>query len=244
MPRAPRLRYAVGGAAVLALAAAAVVVVLVRAGTLPFNYPDRAEYPVWGLDVSHHQGPIRWAEVDTARYAFVYIKSTEGGDHSDRRFRENWEGAGAAGLARGAYHFFRFCTPAAAQARHFLATLPADAELPPAIDVEIGGNCRDVPPADTVTARLAALLTAVEEATGRAPLVYTDRTTYAAFMTRGFERYPLWFNDKYREPREPFGRTWTLWQFTAFERAPGIDGGVDLNAFAGSRAAFDQFARR
>lgn len=243
MPRAPRLRYVAGGALALAAGTLAVVA-LVRAGALPFNYPSRAEYPVWGLDVSHHQGAIRWAEVDSARYAFVYMKATEGGDHSDRRFRANWEGAGRAGLARGAYHFFRFCTPADAQARHFLAALPGDAELPPAIDVEFGGNCRDVPPADTVRARLAALLEAVEEAAGRTPIVYTDRRTYAAFMTEGFDRYPLWFNDKYREPHAPFGRAWTLWQFTAFERAPGIDGGVDLNAYAGPRAAFNQFARR
>jgi lysozyme len=88
------------------------------------------------------------------------------------------------------------------------------------------------------------VLGALEAATGRVPVIYTDRRTYGTFLTEGYERYPLWYNDKYREPRRPSGRTWTLWQFTAFERTEGIEGGVDVNAFAGTRADFGRFVGR
>ncbi|MDN3719591.1 GH25 family lysozyme [Roseibium salinum] len=39
--------------------------------------------------------------------AFVYMKASEGGDFKDGAFARNWAGSGAAGLARGAYHFFQ-----------------------------------------------------------------------------------------------------------------------------------------
>jgi lysozyme len=40
---------------------------------------------VQGLDVSHHQGEIRWGEVPKS-FSFVYIKATEGGDFKDKKF--------------------------------------------------------------------------------------------------------------------------------------------------------------
>ena len=212
--------------------------VLLRTGHLRFNYPSRQRYPVWGLDVSHHQGRIDWDAVGREDYAFAFIKATEGGDYRDSLFQRNWEGAARAGLARGAYHFFRFCTPGAAQARNFIEAVPAGRHLPPVADVEFGGNCRYVPPADTVRARLAQFLAEVERAFGQTPLLYTDRRTYDAFLTSGFAHYPLWINDKLREPGPIEGRRWVFWQFTAWGRVEGIPTPVDLNVFSGSSDAF------
>ncbi|RYH05608.1 MAG: hypothetical protein EON57_07475, partial [Alphaproteobacteria bacterium] len=64
------------------------------------------QYPIHGIDVSKYQGDIDW---DTARkggVSFAYLKATEGGDRVDQRFAENWRAARAAGMPRGAYHFF------------------------------------------------------------------------------------------------------------------------------------------
>jgi hypothetical protein len=65
----------------------------------------------YGVDVSAHQGSIDWGRVSHDGITFAYMKATEGGDFVDERFEETWNGAAAAGLDRGAYHFFTLCTP-------------------------------------------------------------------------------------------------------------------------------------
>ena len=92
---------------------------LVAAGGLFYFHtfsPDRGKYPVRGIDVSHHQGPIDWQRVAADDVAFAVIKATEGGDHVDDAFATNLREARAAGLAVGAYHFFTFCRPGGDQA--------------------------------------------------------------------------------------------------------------------------------
>src|SRR5687768_1484289 len=99
---------------VIAAGVAAVVVVVASwaaysAGYVRLNYPSDERYPIRGIDVSHHQGAVDWKKVEAAGIDFAYIKATEGRDHRDPRFDANWRAAEGA-LARGAYHFFTFCT--------------------------------------------------------------------------------------------------------------------------------------
>src|SRR5262245_45992334 len=61
--------------------------------------------PIQGIDVSYWQGDIDWRKVADAGVHFAYIKATEGGDHLDAKFLDNWRAAKLAGVARGAYHF-------------------------------------------------------------------------------------------------------------------------------------------
>src|SRR5262245_12494312 len=77
--------------------------------------PDLARFPVHGIDVSHHQGAIDWAQVKASGQTFAFIKATEGADFRDKRFSENWRQARAEGLVTGAYHYFTFCSPGVAQ---------------------------------------------------------------------------------------------------------------------------------
>src|SRR5512146_139615 len=76
--------------------------------------------PVQGIDVSAWQGDIDWLKARAAGTQFAFIKATEGGDHLDPKFLENWEGAKRAGIARGAYHFLYWCRPADEQALWFM----------------------------------------------------------------------------------------------------------------------------
>src|SRR3954453_12196349 len=78
---------------------------------LPAYRPARLAGEQFGVDVSNHQGEIDWRPVAADDMSFAYIKATEGGDFIDDRFRPNWDGAAAAGLDRGAYHFFTLCRP-------------------------------------------------------------------------------------------------------------------------------------
>ncbi|WP_266096794.1 GH25 family lysozyme, partial [Acinetobacter baumannii] len=64
---------------------------------------------VHGVDVSRWQGEIDWVKLRSQGANFAYIKATDGGDHLDPMFVRNWHAAEAAGLKRGAYHFFYWC---------------------------------------------------------------------------------------------------------------------------------------
>ena len=145
---------------ITAIGTVAAVMVLTR-HTL--SQPDAVHYPVRGIDVSHHQGVIDWAAVARADIRFAYIKATEGQDLVDDRFMENWHSATRAGIARGAYHFFTFCTPGAAQAANFIKLVPATRPaLPPAVDVEFAGNCENPPNRRAIRTQLHALLQSLE----------------------------------------------------------------------------------
>ena len=125
--------------------------------------PDRDAYPVRGIDVSNHQGPIDWRRVAADDVSFAIIKATEGGDWVDKSFARNFAAAKEAGLAIGAYHFFTFCRPGADQARNFIATVPRDRlMLPPVIDVEFHGNCPRRPTPEELRVELTAFLGPVE----------------------------------------------------------------------------------
>ncbi len=60
-----------------------------------------------GIDVSYWNAGIDWPKVRAAGQRFTFIKASEGDGYLDPTFDDNWRGAKAAGLLRGAYHFFR-----------------------------------------------------------------------------------------------------------------------------------------
>ena len=212
---------------------------LYRAGLVRFNYPDPDRFPVWGIDVSHHQGEIDWPAVRTNGLAFALIKATEGATHQDTRFAENWAGAGEASLARGAYHFFTFCSAGAAQAENFLASVaPLQAELPPIADVEFSGNCKGWESVEAIRRELAVFLAEVEGRLGRKPIVYYTREASRKILGDHFHGYPRWPRSIFGEPAQAFG-PWTFWQYADNARIYGIRGPVDLNVFRGSRAEFE-----
>ena len=211
-------------------------------GWYRLNHPDQARYPVWGIDVSRHQGRIDWAAVVAAepRLRFAYIKATEGGDWKDPRFDENWRAARAAGLRVGPYHFFTFCRSGDDQARHFLSVLPRDADtLPPAVDLEFGGNCRQPPDREVVQRELASWLQEVERAVGRRPVVYVTEDAYRTFL-EGSAHPPLWVRNVVTEPGLPPGEGWLFWQFHHRGRVAGIPAFVDLDVFHADREALDR----
>ena len=51
---------------------------LLDRGIVRFNYPDLQTYPIQGVDVSHHQGEIDWAQLKGPAVQFAYIKASEG----------------------------------------------------------------------------------------------------------------------------------------------------------------------
>jgi lysozyme len=195
----------------------------------PRWHPPDSAFPRQGIDVSHHQGAIDWAALPGQGVDFAYIKATEGGDHRDRLFARNWAGARAAGIARGAYHFFTLCRPGADQAANFIATVPAEpGTLAPAVDLEHLGNCSRRVSIDAFHAELAAFIRAVEARYGKPVLLYLTAEFDRSYAVSARVNRPLWLRSLVFEPR--FGaRPWTVWQVSNFRRLAGIDGRVDWN---------------
>ncbi len=91
---------------------------------------DSVSHGAWlmeGIDVSDAQGVILWQQVkDDAAKQFAFIKATEGlpGAHRQQaNFAANWAGASAAGIVKGAYHFFDWNLDPVKQADFHAATV-------------------------------------------------------------------------------------------------------------------------
>jgi lysozyme len=204
---------------------------LFRSGAFQLNRPSSERFPVRGIDVSRHQGPIDWALVATEDVRFAYLKATEGRDFTDTRFEANWANAKAAGIARGAYHFFTFCSPGGAQADHFLRVAPPEpGALIPVADVEFVGNCKGYGSLAAVRAQLARFLERVERAWGVPPILYVTPDSHRRVLAGQFDRYSLWIRSVLTQPPlDAFGG-WLIWQFSETGSISGVSGSVDLNA--------------
>ncbi|HMJ78951.1 MAG TPA: GH25 family lysozyme [Iamia sp.] len=194
----------------------------------PHHRPALRDGERYGVDVSNHQGAIDWEAVAADDVDFAYLKATEGGDHVDQRFAANWDGARAAGLEIGAYHFFTLCRPGAEQAANFLATVPGGGDLAPALDLELAGNCAARPSAADVRREVRTFVDAVEDETGATVVLYVLDDWEDRYPSRdlGDRDRPLWH--RRIGPLRP-GGDWTLWQYTGIAQVDGIHGGVDLN---------------
>lgn len=215
-------------------------------GWVRFNYPSHARYPVQGVDVSHHQGHIDWPALAGPHAQFAWVKATEGEDFRDEDFDRNFREAAQAGVVPGAYHYFTLCKPGAAQAANFIAAAgPARGQgLPPAVDLEYGGNCAYRPPAEEFARELRTFLVLVEQAWGCEPVLYVTKDFYPDYVQGRFPTHRLWMRDMVGAPAPPDGRTWQVWQFAHRAHLPGVKGFIDRNAFAGSRAEFARFLCR
>jgi lysozyme len=209
----------------------------------PVDWPGRSPgaYPVHGIDVARYQGAIDWATARGAGVNFAFIKATEGGDRVDAMFAEHWAGARAAGVLRGAYHFFYFCTPAAQQAAWFIANVPRErGMLPPVVDLEWNPQsptCTYRPPPEVVRAEAQAFMDILEAHYGQRPVIYTDPAFFERNELVRFAGEEVWLRSTSDYPTDRYGvQGWTFWQYSATGLVPGIRGEVDLNAFRGSVA--------
>ncbi len=205
--------------------------------------PDRAAFPVRGIDVSHHQGPIDWTQAAAGGVDFAYIKATEGATFQDPRFADNSRQAAKAGVKWGAYHFFTLCRKARDQAANYIATVPKGApSLPPAVDLEFGGNCAARPLRKHVLAEIRELLGALEAHYGMRPVIYATSEFFERYLAGEFPDHGFWLRSIVFQPR--YGTDdWLIWQFHNRGSRPGVNGPVDLNVFRFDRVAFETWVK-
>lgn len=207
------------------------------------------DHAVQGIDVSKFQGPIDWTTVRASGVSFAYIKGTEGGDRVDDRFAENWAAAKAAGVPRGAYHFYYFCRTGAEQAAWFIRNVPNDpTALPPVLDMEwnhLSPTCRIRPPVDVVRAEMANFLRIVERHYGKRPIIYTSVDFHRDRLVGAFPSHHFWLRSVAGHPSLKYdvSRSFSIWQHTATGSVPGVTGAVDRNVFMGSPDRWRQLAQ-
>lgn len=190
--------------------------------------PDRTQFAIRGIDVSHHQGDIDWEAVARDDVAFAYIKASEGGDFKDPAFSRNWANARSAGVAHGAYHFFSFCKPGAEQAVNFLEAVPlTEAMLPPVLDLEAPVDCAEAPGREDVLKEIEAFVTFVEGAINHQVMLYVPEDTYIRYLAGQETNRKIWVRSMWRQP--DYVHQWSVWQYSDRGTVQGIAGDVDLN---------------
>lgn len=219
----------------LLIAAMAVILALAYGsytlGLWRVHYPALNEFPVHGLDVSHHQGEIRWDEIPKDRFGFVFIKATEGGDFKDTKFLQNWRDARRAGFKVGAYHFFTLCKPGFEQAKNFMQTVPREPKaLPPVIDLEYVGNCSKRPTREEFIKELDTYNRLVYAHYRQKPIIYTTYEFYRDYLDgTPYQDYAIWIRDIWTKPKPEAFSNLRFWQYADNARIAGIDVPVDLN---------------
>jgi lysozyme len=112
--------------------------------------------------------------------------------------------------------------------------------LPPVVDLEHMGPCSSGSQVADLVGEVDAFLIMLETHYGRRPILYTDAWFDSVYLRDHFTRETFWTRSIFLPP---WFRTnqWLFWQYHDWGRRQGIDGPVDLNAFRGSRRAFDSF---
>ena len=200
------------------------------------SYPEG--YEIHGIDISHHQGDIDWAElrdkglINKLPIRFIMIKATEGSTQIDENFIDNFYQAREYGFTRGAYHFYSVHTPAKAQAQFFIKNVKLEkGDLPPVLDVEHKPKKQS---AEDFKASVLEWLHIVEQHYGVKPIIYTYYKFKMQYLSDPvFDQYPYWIAHYYVDEVEYQGE-WKFWQHTDVGTLPGIKGNVDFNIYNGS----------
>jgi GH25 family lysozyme M1 (1,4-beta-N-acetylmuramidase) len=156
-----------------------------------------------GIDVSKWQGTVNWNSVKSAGVEFAFTKATEGVNYVDPQYHNNMQGASAAGIIIGPYHFCRIDsyngTPftsydgspfqpgtapyldAVNEANDFLdAILPyyqTGSYLPPVADVEGLPDFGSISLERTFISNWVQLFSdTVNQALGSRPIIYTSKS--------------------------------------------------------------------
>ena len=197
-------------------------------------------YQVHGIDISHYQGDINWKMLEQTRQGqfpvqFIFMKATEGGDYSDKRFVANFDSAKAHGFIRGAYHFYNPKTDVNKQADFFINSVKLEpGDLPPVLDIEKKG--KDIP---KLQADLKHWLRRIENHYGVKPIIYASYKFKNRYLNDSvFNSYPYWIAHYYVDSVQYKG-DWKFWQHTDVGTLPGIKEQVDLNVFNGGLEGLD-----
>lgn len=184
-----------------------------------------------GIDVSHWQGDINWADVKNDGIEFAIIKAggSDAGFYTDSKFEENYINAKAVGMPIGAYYFvgkdFKSKEDGIADAKRFLQIIEdKQFEYPVYVDIEI------TDPADEVVVTDSAIAFCEEmEKNGYFVGIYgSDLSTFDSRLELDrLSAFTKWVARYGSDPK--YVEDYALWQYTSEGNVAGINGNVDMN---------------
>lgn len=186
-----------------------------------------------GIDVSNWQGFIDYADVKSAGFSVVYIKSSQGSNITDPYFRTNYNNAKANGLKVGFYHYLtaRNVEEAENEAEYFASVISGtspDCKL--AMDFESFGDLSK----EEINSISTAFLEKLKALTNKEVIIYSDAfNARDVFGTGLANSYPLWIAE-YDVASPSNDVNWTNWQgfqYTDMGIVNGIRGFVDKDKF-------------
>lgn len=203
------------------------------------SYEDDEYKSRLGVDVSRYQGDIDWQAVKDDGYEFAFIRAgfrgygAEGNLKEDPMFRQNIEGAQAAGLDVGVYFFAQAVNEEeAVEEADFVLSLIDDykLQLPVVYDPESvsseDARTRDVT-GEQFTRNTAAFCRRMEKA-GYDTAVYANMVWEATKLDlSALSDIPIWYADYESVPQTPYRFTW--WQYSDTAQVSGIDGYCDVD---------------
>ena len=221
----------------LAVALSTITYILLQTERSSFIYTDYGvaippEYPIVGMDISHHQGEINYAEAVEMGNAkdsiqFVYIKVTEGTNFLDRKYDENAEGFAAHGMNYGFYHYYQPDASAEKQALFYCETIKRyNFKLIPVVDIEVIGNRNKEQLIDSLT----IFINRVDEILESRPMIYTYVSFFKDYI-RGtaLNNELFWLASYNRSNPYMEMENAIIWQFTERGNVNGISTKVYLN---------------
>lgn len=214
-----------------------------------------------GVDVSTFQGTVNWNSMKSAGVEFGFAKATEGVDFTDTRFVQNMNGARAAGVPIGPYHYGRpdsfegtLADPvkidAINEANDFVDAIEPfyndypGAYLRPVLDVEELPSTAEI---NTVSEQRSYLsdwindfASVVVDRLGVEPIIYLNANYANNYVDSTIADYDLWiarwtYNTNNRPTNANLGAwdDWDFWQWSDSESIGG-ESPVDANLFRGT----------
>lgn len=200
---------------------------------------DKEGYPITGIDISSHTGKIDFDKIKDHDIDFVFFKSTEGEDFTDKQFEENYKGLKQIDIPIGVYHFFRFNKSGISQASNFLSAVGnKQFELPFVLDIEEWRN-HTTKTSDEVIKEIAVFINEIENRTGKKIIIYTNENGYNKYLKDNFNKYDIWICSFNEKPN--IDRKWIFWQHSHKGKFDFAKGWVDINTFNGNKEDFENY---
>ncbi|MGU9539274.1 GH25 family lysozyme [Clostridium tepidum] len=182
-----------------------------------------------GIDISMHNGAINFGAVKNSGVNVVIIKATEGVDYIDPCLSQHYNGAKAAGLNIGFYHFMSEKTNPGQQAVDFWnAIKEKQFNVMPCLDIETNSCGRS---SKQITDRCLEFLNKFKALSGLSCMIYTGGYFGRDNLDSRIKNYPGWIAHYGVNTPMATGFSVIGHQYTETGRVNGISGNVDLNNF-------------
>lgn len=217
---------------------------------IKYNHGTAAtgKYIYLGIDVSHHQKAIDWQKVKAAGVQFAIIRAgyrgSSGGLNTDTYFKQNIEGAYAAGIPIGIYFYSIAITEAEAKAEadycvNLLKNYKSMISLPVAVDYEDRTKrMTDANLSKSKTAKICEKFCETVKTAGYTPMVYSYLSYFKNYLDGEYlsKKYKIWYaqygtrvGDTNNSYKTYIDGDYEYWQYSSSGKINGISGNVDCN---------------